>query len=111
MGTNNVQSHNPNSRISVRVKMKVLKLEHAKLIHIVSQSATILMVVWFANGNGSALTSKTSSKVNLLHDRCLSISLCDRNCVVLRTNRATYTFYRKILDLLGKAFWSMQWYS
>ena len=36
-------------------------------IHILSQSATILLV-WSANGNGSALTSKASSKVNLVND-------------------------------------------
>ena len=31
-------------------------------------SATILLVVWSANSDGSALTSKASSKVNLLSD-------------------------------------------
>ena len=31
-------------------------------------SAMILFVVWFANGDGSVLTSKASSKVNLLND-------------------------------------------
>ena len=29
------------------------------------QSATILVVIWSANGNGSALTSKASSKVKI----------------------------------------------
>ena len=36
-------------------------------IHILSQSATILLV-WSAKGNGSALTSKASSRVNLVND-------------------------------------------
>ena len=33
-----------------------------------SQSATILLDVWSANGDGCALTSKASSMVNLLND-------------------------------------------
>ena len=32
------------------------------------QSTTILLVVWSANGDGSAITSRASSKVNLLND-------------------------------------------
>ena len=40
-----------------------IKLEHA-----MPQFATILLIVWSANGDGSALTSKASSKVNLLND-------------------------------------------
>ena len=32
------------------------------------QFATILLVVWSAKGDGSALTSKASSKVKLLND-------------------------------------------
>ena len=43
-------------------------LSRAPHIHIISQSAMILLVVWSANSNGSALTSKGSSKVNLLND-------------------------------------------
>ena len=31
-------------------------------------SGTILLVVWSANGDGSALTSEANSKVNLLND-------------------------------------------
>ena len=48
-------------------------------IHILSQFATILLIVWSAHGNGSALTSKDSS--NLLNDdtyRCV----CVGNCVI-----------------------------
>ena len=37
-------------------------------MHILSQSAMILFVVWSANGNGSAITSKASSNGNLLND-------------------------------------------
>ena len=32
------------------------------------------------------------------------MSLCDRNCVILRTNRARCALYRKILDLFNEAF-------
>ena len=35
------------------------------------QSTTILLVVWSANSDGSALTSKASSKVNLLNNDTL----------------------------------------
>ena len=35
---------------------------------ILSQSITILLVVWSANGNGTALTHKARSKVYLLND-------------------------------------------
>ena len=47
-----------------------LLLSGAPHIHILPQFATILLVVWSANGDGGALTSKASSKVvNLLnHD-------------------------------------------
>ena len=37
-------------------------------IHFYPSSATILLVVWSANSDGSALTSMASSKVNLLND-------------------------------------------
>ena len=30
------------------------------------------------------------------------MSLCDRNCVILRTNRAMCALYREILDLLDE---------
>ena len=30
------------------------------------------------------------------------MSLCDRNCVILRTNRARCTLYKKIFDLLDE---------
>ena len=46
-------------------------------------SATILLVVWSTNGNGSALTSKASSKV-------------------IRTNRARCALKKEILDLLNE---------
>ena len=61
----------------------------------------MIHVVWSAHGNSiSALTSKTSSKVNLLNDD--TMSLCDHNCVILQTNRARYTLNMKILDLINK---------
>ena len=63
-------------------------------------STTILLVVRSANGNCSALTSKTSFKVNLL--MTILTSLCDRNCVILWTNRTRCTLYKKILDLLDE---------
>ena len=37
-------------------------------IHFFTSSAVILLVVWSANDNGSALTSKASSKDNLLNE-------------------------------------------
>ena len=63
-----------------------------------SQFATILLVVWSANGGGSALTTSKASS-NLLNDdtyRCV----CVGNCV--RTNRARCALYKKILDLLDE---------
>ena len=48
--------------------MASLFKSRAPHIHILSQSAIILLVVWSANGNSSAFTSKASSKVNLLND-------------------------------------------
>ena len=44
------------------------KEAEARPIHILPQSAIILLVVWSANGNGSVLTFKANSKVNLLND-------------------------------------------
>ena len=35
--------------------------------HFTQSTLTILLVVWSTNGNGSALASKASSKVNLLN--------------------------------------------
>ena len=58
-----------------------------------------MLVVWSANGDGSALTSKASS--NLLNDdtyRCV----CVGNCVPIRTNRARCALNKKILDLLDE---------
>ena len=92
----------------------IVRLEHAmpithhtngepllsSLIFVLSQFATILLVVWSANGYGSALTSKTSS--NLLNDnthRCV----CAGNCVIsIQTYRARCALYKKILDLLDE---------
>ena len=65
----------------------------------------ILLVVWPANGDGSALTSKASFKVNLLNDDTLQMNLCDRNCatvIVSQTNRARCTLYRIILGILNE---------
>ena len=60
----------------------------------------IVLDVWFANGDGSALTSKASSKVNLLNDeRYLPLSLCDCNCVILEQG-VHHISYKKILDFL-----------
>ena len=43
-----------------------------------SHSVTILLVVWSTNGDGSAPTSKASSKVNLLNDDTyLPMGWCD----------------------------------
>ena len=48
-------------------------------IHILPQSAMILLVVWGAKGDGSARTSKASSKVCLLNDDTLLMGLCNCN--------------------------------
>ena len=48
-------------------------------------SAMILLVVWSANGEGSALISKASSNVNLLNYDTYQW-YCDRNCVIIQTN-------------------------
>ena len=64
-----------------------------------SQFATILLVVWSANGDGSALTSEASS--NLLNDdtyRCV----CASNCAIIQTNRVRCALNRKISDLLDE---------
>ena len=52
----------------------------------------------------SALTtSKASSKVNLLSDDTYKpLELNDRNCVILRTNRARCTLNKKFLNLLNE---------
>ena len=60
-----------------------------------SQFATILLVVWSANGYSSALTSKATS--NLLSDNTYERP---RNSVIFRTNRSRCTLNKKILDLL-----------
>ena len=43
-------------------------LSRAPHIHVLPQFCYDLLVVWSANEDGSALTSKSSSKVNLLND-------------------------------------------
>ena len=70
-------------------------------IHFFPSSAMILLVVWSANGDGSALTSMASSKVNLLNDDTYQWD-CDRNCVILQTNRARCILNREIHDLLNE---------
>ena len=57
--------------------------------------ATILLVVWSANSDGSA-TSKASLKVMMI------LSVCNRNCVILRTNRARCALNKEIFDLLNE---------
>ena len=95
------------SHLSVTELNLNCKLEHAKPItlhangepllksggpqHILYQSAMILLVVWSAKGNGSPLTSKASSKVNLLNDDNRPMSLCDCNCVILRARCTLYS--------------------
>ena len=66
----------------------------ANLPHITffSSSATILLVVRSANGDGSVLATKTSSKVNLLN-----YDTFRWNCVILLTNRARYALNKEIL--------------
>ena len=59
----------------------------------------ILLVVWYANGDGSALSSKACS--NLLNDdtyRCVCAGIIVSS---IRTNRARCALY-EILDLLDK---------
>ena len=57
----------------------------------------ILLVVWSANGDGGALTSKASSKMTILTDAFVQVIVSS-----IRTNRARYTLYKKILDLLDE---------
>ena len=68
--------------------------------HILLISATILLVVWSANGSGSALSSYASSKVNLLND--IPIGFCDHNCIIPWTNRVSCAINKEILDLLNE---------
>ena len=55
------------------------------------------LVVWSANGNGSAVTSKASS--NLLNDDTTD-SFVRVIVSSIRTNRAVCTLFKKILHLL-----------
>ena len=59
----------------------------------------ILLVVWSANGNGSALTSKASS--NLLNNGTYPF-ICAGIVSSIPTNRAKCALYKKILDLLDE---------
>ena len=59
------------------------------------QFAKILLVVWSANGDSSALTSKAGS--NLLNDDTYRLIVSS-----IRTNRARCALYKKILDLLDE---------
>ena len=69
-------------------------------IRIHSQFATILLVVWSANGDGSALTSKVSSDL-LNYDTYLIV--CAGNFVLsTQTNRARCALYKKYLIYLMK---------
>ena len=52
----------------LRMLMASLFLSRAPHINFFPSSGTNLLVVWSANGGGSALTSKASSKFNLLND-------------------------------------------
>ena len=57
----------------------------------------MLLVIWSANGDGSALTSKVSSiyLMTILTDSFVRVIVSS-----IRTNRTKYTLYKKILDLL-----------
>ena len=55
----------------------------------------ILLVVWSANGDGSAFTSKTSSKINLLNDDTYQL-------VYATVTVDKCAIYKKILDLLDE---------
>ena len=66
---------------------------------IVSQFATILFVIWSANGDGSALTSKASS--NLINDD-LTDAFVRLIVSSIQTNRARCTLYKKIHDFLDE---------
>ena len=58
----------------------------------------MLLVIWSANGDGSALTSKASS--NLLNDDTYRF-ICAGNCVIHPRQIEQGTHYiKKILDLL-----------
>ena len=68
---------------------------------ILSQFETILLVIWSANGNGSALTAKANS--NLLNDDTYRMILTDAFVrLPIRTNRARCVLFKKILDLLDE---------
>ena len=63
-------------------------------------SAMILLIVWSAFDDDSALTSKTSSKVNWLNDdtyHCVFVTV-----LVSSTNRAMCALYKDILHLLNE---------
>ena len=64
-----------------------------------SQFATILLVVWCANSDGSALPSKANSNLKkmLLTDSFVRVIASS-----IRTNRARCALNRKILDLLDE---------
>ena len=64
-------------------------------------SATILLVVWSANGDGLVVLLCTS-KVNLLSGRYLPMELSDCNYVILQTNRVRCALNRKIFNLLNE---------
>ena len=61
-----------------------------------SQFTKILLVVWSANCDGSALTTS-----NLLNGDTYQY-VCAGTCVILLTNRARCALYMKILDLLDE---------
>ena len=62
----------------------------------------ILLLVWPASGDGSALTSKTDSKVNLLNHDTYRWVFVNRNCVILRTDRARCALSKEFLHLLDQ---------
>ena len=65
-----------------------------------SQFAKILLVLWYANSDCSALTTSKAS-FNLLNDdtyRCI----CASHVSFIQTNRARCTLYKKILYLLNE---------
>ena len=66
-----------------------------------SQFAKILLVVWSANGDGSALTTSEASS-NLLNDDTLTDAFVRVIVSFSRTNRARCALYMKILDLLDE---------
>ena len=68
-------------------------------IHILSKFATILLVVWSANGDCSALTSKASS--NLLNDDTYVTDAFVR-VIVSSIRRVRCALCKKIVDLLDE---------